>query len=75
MFLQYILKESTESLISQVFTALKEDSRKGDFVQLTNTDRKDLEIELNDMEIKSMSKWSRKKLLKEKNQCYGLCRA
>jgi hypothetical protein len=68
MFLQYILKESTESLISQVFTALKEDSRKGDFVQLTNTDRKDLEIELNDMEIKSMSKWSWKKLLKEKTK-------
>ena len=47
MFLQYIVKESTESLISKVYTALKEDSRKGDFVQLTNSDRKDLGLQYN----------------------------
>ena len=38
VFLQYILKESTSSMIKQVFEALKLDSRKGDFVNLTNKD-------------------------------------
>ena len=38
-FLQYILKESTDSMLFRVFQALKAESRKGDFVALTNKDR------------------------------------
>ena len=41
-FLHYILNESMESLVKQVYIALKEDSRKGDFVSLINTDKKRL---------------------------------
>ena len=60
------MKESTESLISKVFTALKENTRKGDFVQLTNSDRKKLGLQYNDNEIKNMSKWMWKKIVKQK---------
>ena len=42
-----------------VFQALKEDSRKGDFVAFTNMDREELEICLNNTDIKDMPqrKW------------------
>ena len=54
-FLHYILNESMEYMISKVFSALKEDSRRGDFVYLTNQDRKELNITLSNEEIKSIS--------------------
>ena len=44
---------------------MKEDYRKGDFVYLTNCDRKDLEIDLSDAEIRDMSKNMWKKYIKE----------
>ena len=37
-FLHYILKESTTTMIRQVFNALKENSRKGDFLALSNNE-------------------------------------
>ena len=40
-FLQYILQESTDSMLSRVFQTLKQDSTKGDFVALTNKDKLD----------------------------------
>ena len=52
-FLHYILNESMESMISKVFSALKEDSRRGDFVYLTNQDRKELHITLSNEETRS----------------------
>ena len=58
-FLHYILNESMESLISKVFSALKEDCRRGDFVYQTNQDREKLNIILSNEEIKNISylKW------------------
>ena len=45
-FLHHILSESTETLVRQVFDVLKKESRKGDFVNLTNTDCEELDIDL-----------------------------
>ena len=53
-------------MIRKVFDALKAESRKGDFVFLTNNDRTELEINISDEEIQNMSKWSFKKLVKER---------
>ena len=61
LFLHYILKENKESMIHKVFKALNEDSRKGDFIDLTNKDKLDLNIDLTNIEIESISKWSWKK--------------
>ena len=55
-FLHYILNESTESMIRKVYDTLKQDSRHGDFVSQTNSDRLSLDINLDDSEIKSFSK-------------------
>ena len=65
-FLYYILNESMDSIVNQVYITQKEDSRKGDFIQLTNEDRVTLNIEYEDDEIKSMIKQTWKKLVKEK---------
>ena len=65
-FLHHILTESTEALVRQVFDVLKEDSRKGYFVNLTNIDCEEFDIDLNNEEIADISKYSRKKYLKEK---------
>ena len=53
-------------MIHKVFKALNEDSRKGDFIDLTNKDKLDLNIDLTNIEIESISKWSWKKYLKDK---------
>ena len=68
MFLQYILKENTASSIRKVFDALKEESRKGDFVYLTNSDRQELEIKHTDDEIANMSKVFWKNIVKDKTK-------
>ena len=57
IFLQYILKQSIDTMIRKVYDTMKEDSRKGDFVNLTENDKQELEIDFSDEEIKSMSKW------------------
>ena len=43
-------------MISQVFETLKSESRKGDFFHLTNGDRSDIDIDLNNESITSFSK-------------------
>ena len=65
-FLHYILNESMESLVKQVYIALKEDSRKGDFVSLINADKKDFEIELTDEEIEVVPRHTWKQFIKKK---------
>ena len=57
LFLHYILKEDKDSIISKVFKALKEDSRRGYFVNLATKDKVDLEIDLTNDENESMSQW------------------
>ena len=68
-FLHYILNQDITSMIRQVYIALKEDSRKGDFVTLTNNDRNDLNIDKTDFEIQDMTKPNWKKYIKEKVLC------
>ena len=55
-FLHYILNEPINSTISEVYCALKEDSRRGDFYHLVQKDLQDLSIEMTDSEIKSYKK-------------------
>ena len=56
MFLQYILKEPTDSSIRKVFDVLKEYSRQEDFIHMIN--RQELIITHTDEETKDMSKLS-----------------
>ena len=65
-FLHYILQEHKDSMLRQVFDALKDDSRKGDFVELTNCDREDLGIILTTDDIEVLSKTQWKKMIKVK---------
>ena len=58
LFLHYLLK--------QVFHALKEDSKKGDFVNHTNKDRTEIEIDLTNEEIEGMSQYMWEKYIKNK---------
>ena len=64
-FLHYILNEPIDSIISEVYCALKEDSRKGDFVSLVQKDLQDLCIEMTDNEIKSYRKIQWKTFVKD----------
>ena len=71
-FLHYILNESMDSIVKQVYTALKEDSRKGDFVSLVNSDKEDFEIDCTDEEIKTMSRHTWKQFIKKKTKRFAL---
>ena len=53
-------------MLFKVFQALKEESRKGDFVALTNKDRLDLDISLSNSDIENMSIWKWKQIIKQK---------
>ena len=55
-FIRYILNESMDSMIRQVYEVLKTDNRKGDFIDLVNQDIIDKEIDLTEIEIQSISK-------------------
>ena len=67
LFLYYILQESTNTMIRQVFDTLRDDSRNGDFIYLSNLDRKELKIQLTNVEIQDLSKLQWKKIVREKN--------
>ena len=62
LFLYYILQESTNTMIRQVFDTLREDSRNGDFIYLSNLDRKELKIQLTNVEIQVSQNYSGRKL-------------
>ena len=53
-------------MIHQVYDALKEDSRSGDFKALTDKDRKELDIKYSDEDIEAVGKVAWKKNIKEK---------
>ena len=65
-FLHYILSESTESMIRKVYTALKSDSRRGDFYHLVVKDMKELEIIFDENKILSYTYIHWKKHIKSK---------
>ena len=52
-------------MMRNVFDALKNDSRKGDFIYLTNQDKIELVIYMEDHEIQLMSKMKWKKYVRE----------
>jgi hypothetical protein len=54
-------------MLEQVFNALKNDSKKGDFVELTDKDRKSLNIDMTNEEFKVLSKRKWKGIIKKKN--------
>ena len=61
-----------DSLVKQVYTALKEDSRKGDLVSLVNSDKEEFEIDCTDEEIKTMSRHTWKQFIKKKKKKFAL---
>ena len=65
-FLKYILDQSEESLIKNVFLEQKSDPKRGDWVSTVRKDLKKLKIELTFDEIKNMSKYSLKNVVSEK---------
>ena len=66
MFLYYILKEDENSLISKVFYAQLANPVKNDWAMTCKDDLDDLQISLDFEEIKNLSKYSFKKIVKEK---------
>ena len=55
-----------ESMIKQVFITQREDTRKGDFKDLADTDRLALDIEYTDIDIESIPKKAWTKYIKNK---------
>ena len=51
-FLHYLLNQSKQSMLRKVYEAMKKDSRRGDFVYLTNKDKTLLNINMNDGKYK-----------------------
>ena len=45
-FLHYLLNQSPNSMLKLVFEALKKDSRKGDFINLTDRDINSLNLNM-----------------------------
>ena len=65
-FLHYILKQEKETMLSKVFRLLHTDIRKGDFVDLSNRDKTELELFMTNDDIEAMSRWQ--KLVKQKTK-------
>ena len=65
MFLHYILNEEKMSLIHQVLQAQMKNPSKNDFILTVKKDLKELNIHLSMEDIKTLSKESLKKFVKE----------
>ena len=65
-FLQYILKQNKDSMIYKILKVTTESSVKNDFVYTCKKYLKTLNLEITFEEIEKMSKFSFKKLLKDK---------
>ena len=66
MFWKYVLSENTESMIRRVYEEQKKDNKKGDFIDLIKCDMKQIKLDLEEEEIKSMSKAKWKTTVNEK---------
>ena len=69
VFLQYILKQEESSMMFQVLNATIENPTKNDFVNTCLGYLEILEIKLTFQEIKEMSEWSFKQLVKNSIAC------
>ena len=65
-FLQYLLKQNKDSMIYKILQKTNESSVKNDFVYTCKKYMKTLNLEVTFEEIEKMSKFTFKKLLKEK---------
>ena len=65
LFLQYILHEKEESLIHQTLKAILEDPKTNDFGNQIKKDLESFNLELGMEEIKAMSKYAFKNIIKE----------
>ena len=72
LYLQYILKQEKSSMIYQVLKATCDYPTKNDFVKTCQQYLDELDIKLSFEEIENMSKWTFKKLVKEKTKAAGL---
>ena len=66
LYLQTILKRDTTETTRNVYEAQKENIKKGDFVQLIEEDAKLIDMNINETEIRGMTKYEFKKIVKEK---------
>ena len=66
LYLQYILQQEKQSMIYKVFEATLKDPLKNDFVSICKKYLEDLNINLSFEDIKNLSKWKLKKILKDK---------
>ena len=65
-FLHYILNQPSESIVNQVFVEQVKSPNRNDWIKLIEQDIEVLRIELSYDEIKNMSKYSFKSLIKKK---------
>ena len=64
-FLNYILNEDIDEMISQFYHTMKEDSKKGDYIGLINRDKLYLGNHLTDSEVKDLPRSTWKRYIKE----------
>ena len=66
LYYWHILQRKKDELISRFYSAQKYSPSDGDWVNQIEKDKADIELELSEAEIKSMSKYRFKKLVKQK---------
>ena len=66
LYLHTILKRHKSELINKIYTAMKEDPLKDDWIHLVDQDKKDIDLNLSDIEIESLSKAKFKTIIKNK---------
>ena len=64
-FLNYILNEDIDEMISQFYHTMKEDSKKGDHIGLISRDKLYLGNHLTDSEVKDLPRSTWKRYIKE----------
>ena len=64
-FLKYIIDEDMNSMIRRVYEEQRKESIKGDFIHLVKEDLKDLQIEIEDSDIRKYSKAGWNKFINE----------
>ena len=71
LFLHYILQQEKSSMIYKVLQATRDNPTKNDFVKTCESYLSQLKINMTFEELSQMSKWSVKKLVKDKTQEAG----
>ena len=72
LYYWHILQRNKEELIFRFYTAQKYSPSEGDWVNQITKDKADIKLELSDAEIKSMSYYQFKKLVKQKVESFAI---